>query len=663
MNFLIPQFLWALLLLIIPLIIHLFNFRRYKKVVFSNVSMLKEIETQSRKTKQLKKWLILLSRLMALSSLILAFALPYFPNQSGLFSRKLVSIYIDNSQSMLAEGENGQLFENGKNKARQIIRNLPKNFEIQIIENSLSFSSNKTYTATNALRLIDEMDVDNRPNNLNGVVKKIESKYKSDSYGHNYSFLISDFQQQKGVIDFSLDSSYHIYACPVLPNIENNLVIDSVWLMKPTIQSQKPIEIMVRIRNYGQNNAMSSKLSLQIDGVQRLVKSINIPSASYKDIPMSFINNNAGWIGGELSVTDVPIVFDNTYYFSILINPSIKVLELGRQSDVFLKIFGKDSVFNFIHSDVDELDYSSLNTFDCIILNQLPQMSSGLVTQLKKFVFDGGILSVVPSRNKDEFSPLFRELGISNYQTQEDKEVSVSPSNIAGTFYKGAYKQIPTNLFLPQIQSCFGLNSGPQSDKILFLKDGSEILTRTNLGSGSVYQSTVPLDSNQNYTASELFVITQLKIAFSKRKTQTIASQINSIDPIYLPDITGIIHLKKGDIDIVTESYKHSSGSRIWLNDELSKSGIYSVTDSEDLPHAKLALNYSRKESHQNYLDGKTLQKIFSDAQFTMNENSIASVLKSTQDMQNGSHLWKVFILLCLIFLLIEILLLRFIKS
>jgi hypothetical protein len=433
--------------------------------------------------------------------------------------------------------------------------------------------------------------------------------------------------------------------------------------MKPTIQSQKPIEIMVRIRNYGQNNAMSSKLSLQIDGAQRLVKSINISAESYKDIPMSFINTNAGWIGGELSVTDVPIVFDNTYYFSVLINPSIKVLELGRQSDEFLKIFGKDSVFNFIHSDVDELDYSSLNSFDCIILNQLPQMSSGLVTQLKKFVLDGGILSVVPSRNKDEFSPLFSELGISNYQSQEDKEVSVSPSSIAGTFYKGAYKQIPTNLFLPQIQSCFGLNSGPQSDKILFLKDGSEILTRTNLGSGSVYQSTVPLDSNQNYTASELFVITQLKIAFSKRKTQTIASQINSIDPIYLPDITGIIHLKKGDIDIVTESYKHISGSRIWLNDELSKSGIYSVTDSEDLPHAKLALNYSRKESHQNYLDVKSIQKIFSDAQFTMNENSIASVLKSTQDMQNGSQLWKVFILLCLIFLLIEILLLRFIKS
>ena len=104
MKFLFPQFLWALLLLIIPIIIHLFNFRRYKKVVFSNVSMLKEIETQSRKTKQLKKWLVLLTRIIALSSLIVAFAIPYIPSQSGLFDRKLISIYIDNSQSMLARG-------------------------------------------------------------------------------------------------------------------------------------------------------------------------------------------------------------------------------------------------------------------------------------------------------------------------------------------------------------------------------------------------------------------------------------------------------------------------------------------------------------------------------------------------------------------------------
>jgi hypothetical protein len=244
-----------------------------------------------------------------------------------------------------------------------------------------------------------------------------------------------------------------------------------------------------------------------------------------------------------------------------------------------------------------------------------------------------------------------------------DDEMGVSPLSISSVFLKDVYKKIPSNLLLPKIKTYYRLKSNPQSDKIIYLKDGTEILTKTNIGSGSVFQSTVPFDSNFNYTSSELFVITQLKIAFSKRKIQSIASEINSINPVYLPKSSGLIHLRKGNLDIVTESYTHSLGSRFWLNDAISESGIYSVFDSEELPIAKLAFNYSRKESHQNYLDEVRIDEVFDNTQFTMNKNNMVSLLKSTQDLQNRSQLWKVFILVCLIFLLIEILLLRFVKS
>jgi hypothetical protein len=445
--------------------------------------------------------------------------------------------------------------------------------------------------------------------------------------------------------------------------LTQNLAVDSVWLIKPITQSFKPIEIMARVHNYGRKGNSSSNLMLKIDGIQRMVKSINVPADSYKDVPLSFIYSGTGWIGGELTISDVPIVFDNSYYFSIHIDPSIKVLQLGKNSDEFSKIFESDSLFDFIRYDVDQIDYSSLNTYDCIILNQLPQMGSGLISQLKKFVVDGGVLSVVPSTKNDSYADLFSELGISNYQILVDNEVSISPLSVSSVFLKDAYKQIPSNLLLPQIKTYYRLNSSPRSDKIVYLKDGSEILTKTDFGSGSVFQSSVPFDSNTNYISSELFVITQLKIAFSKRKMQSIASEINSINPVYLPETSGLIHLKKGGLDFVTESYTHSSGSRFWLNDAISVSGIYSVFNSEELPIAKLALNYSRKESHQNYLEEKSIEEIFVNTQFTMNKNNMASVLKSTQELQNGSQLWKVFILVCLIFLLIEILLLRFVKS
>ena len=421
--------------------------------------------------------------------------------------------------------------------------------------------------------------------------------------------------------------------------------------------------MMARIHNYGRKGNFLSNLTLKINGVQRVVKSIDIPANSYRDVPLSFIYSGTGWLGGELTVSDVPIDFDNSYYFSILIDSSIKVLQLGEDSDEFSRIFDSDSLFYFSHSDLNQIDYSGLNFYDCIILNQLPKMSSGLISQLKNFVEDGGVLSVVPGVSNSSYTDFFSELGISNYQIKVDDEMGVSPLSISGVFLKDAYKQIPSNLLLPKIKTYYRLKSNPQSDKIIYLKDGTEILTKTNIGSGSVFQSTVPFDSNFNYTSSELFVIIQLKIAFSKRKTQSIASEINSTNPVYLPKSSGLIHLRKGNSDIVTESYTHSLGSRFWLNDAISESGIYSVFDSEELPIAKLAFNYSRKESHQNYLDEVRIDEVFDNTQFTMNKNNMASLLKSTQDLQNGSQLWKVFILVCLIFLLIEILLLRFVKS
>jgi hypothetical protein len=79
MIFLYPSVLFFLLALAIPIIIHLFNFRRYKKIYFSNVAFLKNIQTESEKKSKLKHLLVLLSRLLAFAALIVAFSQPYIP--------------------------------------------------------------------------------------------------------------------------------------------------------------------------------------------------------------------------------------------------------------------------------------------------------------------------------------------------------------------------------------------------------------------------------------------------------------------------------------------------------------------------------------------------------------------------------------------------------
>ena len=123
MQFVNPLFLIALSAISIPIIIHLFNFRKYKKIFFTNVRFLAEIKQESKKRSELKHLLILLMRILATACLVIAFAQPYLSSplqQKKLAGRQAVSIFIDNSFSMDALATNGKLVDVAKSKALEI---------------------------------------------------------------------------------------------------------------------------------------------------------------------------------------------------------------------------------------------------------------------------------------------------------------------------------------------------------------------------------------------------------------------------------------------------------------------------------------------------------------------------------------------------------------
>ena len=76
MSFAYPEFLFALAAISVPIVIHLFNFRRFKKVYFSDIRFLKDVEIETKSRNKLKNLLILLSRILAITFLVMAFAKP-----------------------------------------------------------------------------------------------------------------------------------------------------------------------------------------------------------------------------------------------------------------------------------------------------------------------------------------------------------------------------------------------------------------------------------------------------------------------------------------------------------------------------------------------------------------------------------------------------------
>ena len=116
-----PQLLYFLFAIAIPILIHLFNFRKHKTIYFSSIRFLKEIKEENKKKSKLKNILILLSRILAITFLVLAFSKPYIPIKNQQKTENIF-IYIDNSLSMDADFGEGNLIEIAKEKARKIIQ-------------------------------------------------------------------------------------------------------------------------------------------------------------------------------------------------------------------------------------------------------------------------------------------------------------------------------------------------------------------------------------------------------------------------------------------------------------------------------------------------------------------------------------------------------------
>ena len=116
MEFSQPNIFYYFFLLLIPIIIHLFNLRKHKKIYFSNIYFLQKIQTKSKAKQKIKRWVLLLNRLSIISSLILAFSLPFIANSPNEQPIKKIGIYLDNSFSMSFLHRQHSINNSGKKK-------------------------------------------------------------------------------------------------------------------------------------------------------------------------------------------------------------------------------------------------------------------------------------------------------------------------------------------------------------------------------------------------------------------------------------------------------------------------------------------------------------------------------------------------------------------
>lgn len=681
MNFLFPTFLIGLTAIAIPIIIHLFNFRKYKKVYFTNVQFLKELKQESDSKSKLKEWLILLMRILAITCLVFAFAQPFIPGKSkNTQGKKAISIYVDNSFSMENLNKKGTLLENAKNFASEIVKSFNASDRFQLLTNDFEGKHQRFLSKDEFLEQLEEVKVSSATRQLNNVIKRQQDFLHNSNSKSKRIFLLSDFQKNATDIDKSeLDTSVAITLIPVAAEEINNVFIDSVWFDNPVQQFATQQMLHASVSNKSNKDIENGSLKLYINGKQVSLSSFNIGQGEKKDVSISFTVKEKGINNGVLKIEDYPISFDDEFFFSFNAEISIRALVINgketRTAGNFRSLMQNDSLFVYSENSEASIDYGLFSKLDLIVLNELSAISSGLTSEIQKFVNSGGSVVVFPSAKADliAYNTAFQSLQLPQLLNLDSVNIKTQAIDFEHGLYEGVFEKIDQRMDMPKVYDHYPVKqvTSSSAQNIIQLQNGQSFLSEYKLGNGKIYLFSIPSDETaSNFVKHALFVPTMIKMAILSLKPNAIyyRTAVNEAISITSQDNFSDkpLHIIKTDktLDVIPEHRVINNTTTLFTQNQINQAGHYIVQENATTLKG-LAFNFDRKESDMNFASLEALQKQI-DEKDLKNVSVVGADEKTVgtaiQEVNDGKKLWKLFLILALVFLLGEILIIRLFK-
>lgn len=680
MKFANPAFFWALLTLAIPIIIHLFHFRRFRTVYFTNVRFLKALQEETQSRSRLKHLLVLLARCLALAALIFAFAQPFIPaDRKSTGANRAVSVYIDNSFSMDSRGESSSLIELAKKHAAEIISSYKATDRFNLITNDFEGKHQRLVTKDQFIELLEEIDSSPASRKISEVFNRQKDILKQSASSQQIVYLISDFQ--KNTFDLNTlkaDTAVSLNCVHIKPQLADNISIDSVWFESPYREKGKADIIQLKLKNFSNARVENLPVKLTVDNAQRGLGSASIGVDSTLNTSISFTASGAGYHSGSLKITDYPVIFDDEFFFSYRIPEKINILAIhgSGESPYLNRLFQSNTAFEYLNSSDLQVDYSGFSSKHLIILNGLKTISSGLSQELKKFTQQGGSVLVFPSlqSNLNSYQLLSTELKAGQYQAVQSLPQKVSKLNDSHRIYDDVFEKKPEGIDLPTVKNYLTFKPGNDSrqEEIMRLQNGDLFLADYDSWKGHTYLCAVPLDETAgNFQLHALFIPTVYKIALYAVPQTKLFYTIGKDEAIEIQGLRqkGEQPLKivaaDGSFEIIPEQQADEGKMKLFVHDQIVKSGVYSVKQA-DSTLAMLAFNYDRTESPNNFETADQLKELLENSGWknaAVLDGSVKELRQAVMQLDEGQPLWKIFILLALLFLLAEVLLIRFLKS
>ncbi len=651
MQFKHPEIFYFLFVLLIPIIVHLFQLQKFKKIAFTNVAFLKKISLETRKSSQLKKWLILATRLLGFLAILFTFSQPYFSDKKAE-EKNHNFIYLDNSLSLNTNGSNGNQL---RLAAQEIMEHSSENDQYSLITNDNIYTN---LTKNELDEILKKVDFSSKTGNIQQKMLEIESQKNRQSKTLYKNILISDFQyidKNKNKKFTNVNSPFSL--AKINSNQKNNVSIDSIYINNNTADE---ILISATINNQG-SPKKNVPIALYNDNQLINKRSFSIGKDETKNIDFSIPKTTQ--FKGKLQITFNDIfLFDNTFYFSINTRKKTNVLSIGKTSNSLPKIF-TDSDFNFTNFSLQNVNYNQIPNQQLIILNQLEEIPTVLQTTILQFVKDGGHLLIIPDQRiqTQSYNTFFRKITTGRIQGIRKDSLKITEINYLHPLYTGVFSKQVQNFQYPTVTTSF--QSSFKGDYIISYENKKPFLQEIDNIYTKVYWFASPLDaSSTNFSNSPLIVPTLYNIGQQSLKISkpyyTLQDE-NNIEVNVKAAKDEILMISNASTSFIPLQRSFSNKVELITNEQPVENGFYQISLKKDTLET-IAYNHPSKESLLSFYNLNEFEKENANLKVY---GSIEALFKELNEKNEVQWLWKLFLAIAIVSLLLEILILKFFKT
>lgn len=689
MTFLNPAVLLGLLAASIPIVLHFLNLRKLKKIEFSTLAFLKELQkTKIRKIK-LKQWFLLLLRIAIITFLVMSFARPtvkMITLGSSSAAKTTAVFIIDNTFSMSVVTEKGSYFNHAKQIAKSLLNNFQEGDEIALltIAETAGGVSKPTSNFSELKKQIDGLQISLPSGTINGAFTKAAQILSRSINFNKEIYLLTDFQKGR-VFDSPgeltnmtrmLGTNTRLFVVDFNEKQPVNLGIEDLIPNNQIFEKSKTVSFTTRIRNYSDKPVGNSVVSLFINGKRSAQQSINLNAGETRDVTFETTLNDTGLVQFSAELEDDDVLQDNKRFFSIYVPDKISTLLIDDNRDdskfIRLVIENQSSKIKIDEYSSAQLSSLNVNSYDAIIVVGGSQNS--VWTNLAAYTEKGGGIILMPGSQTSlemyqslckAFNLAIPSASIGKINSQEtvsefDKIEYQNP--MFKDLFEG--KQIP-KIDSPEIYHYFKVDPAGKGNNIISMADNSSFLSEYITGTGKIFLfNTAPVLSWNNFPMKAFFAPLMNKLVLAS------ASKIKNASSILAgEELPANISNKKYSLIKAVKP----SGLTVYINaDSLSNKNYFFFTKTDETGTYKFysgkdlldyfSVNTDQKESVTEHLSDSEfkdyLDRIgFKGKLFRVSpEDDFAKII---YEARFGTELWKYFLVMVLILAMIESLVAR----